>query len=392
MSALTATNGLGLKQIYNDGTLKVEAVTANLDGNCQPLQPWQNELIKKAGCNVYTVQFTEWTSPVSLLWTGDVKIGQVESRTRFPLNPSQAGRWFIWRASGLTPLVVWDPEGKGAISAANQLFGTHTWDKQWKNGYEPLASLDTNKNEWLEGEELKNIALWFDFNQDGISDAGEVKSLASVGVEALGTKPNVFDDKNGRVFADNGFRRKISSGLVVGRSVDWFSDTVDDKLADTALLPGIPPQSAEDLKKFLNPGVKPNESVAGVWIWRAIDPNGDELPENLPSGILSLYTEQELLKGHTIINAKLVPNSGGLRERVSTSRLEGKVSKGQDGLVQLAFTSRTMHDGVVTTEARLSEDGSRLLGKTVEQVGPAKDGTTFVWVAERAKQASEGEK
>lgn len=387
LAGLTATNGmkLGYDAAESGGGITAWSAVKNLDANCQPLQPWQEELIQKAGCSLKEVQFTEWTSPVSLLWNSEVKIEEIDSRSRFPLNPTQAGRWFIWRASGQTPLIVWDPEGKGVVAAANQLFGTHTWDKQWKNGYEPLASLDANKNDWLEGEELKNIALWFDFNQDGVSDAGEVRSLASVGVEALGVKPSLNDEKNGRVFADMGFRRKTSSGVVVGRSVDWFSDVVEGDLGETALLPPVPDSGAEALKRFDLAGAKPKDSVAGVWVWRAVDPTGDELPENLPSGILSLYTEHDQLKGHTVINARLVPNQGGLREQVAISRLEGTVSRSQDGVIKLAFKSQTMHKGDVVTEAKLSEDGSRILGFTTEQVGTAKAPAKFLWVAQRAQ-------
>lgn len=380
-AAVTAFNPTTQKVTHNAGGLTVWQSVQNLDSNCQPLEPWKEQLIKDAGCALNTVRFTEWTSPVSLLWTEDVKIKEVESRSRFPLNPDQSGRWFIWRASGLTPLLVWDPEAKGSITTASQLFGTRTWNKEWKNGYEPLSSLDTDKNGWLEGEELKSIHLWFDFDQDGVSDSGEVRALSIVGVEAIGTNPNLTDDKNGHIFADQGFRRKTSNGVITGRSVDWFSDVVDEDLDSAAYLP---PLTDESRKRFEVTDAKPNDSVAGIWIWRAIDPNGDELIENLPTGVLTLYAEKNELKGHTIINAKLPPNEGGLREQVLTSRIEGKVSKGGDGLVQLTFNSRTMHEGAVITEARLSGDGTRLLGKTTEEVGPSKDSTTFIWVAERA--------
>ena len=358
-----------------------------LDANCNPIEEWQEDLLEKANCPVHTVNFNEFTSPVSLLWSPTIKIRDVESRSLFPLNPEQAGKWFIWKGSGLTPLVVWDPKKTGIIKAANQLFGNHTWDKRWKNGYEPLATLDKDNNGWLEGPELENISLWFDFNQDGVSDPGEVKELAAVKVEAIGTRPSDHDNKNGNIFADKGFRRKLSDKVIEGRSVDWFSNSIEGRFGQEVLFPALPEKGSEDFRRLVTEPAPPNESIGGLWIWRAIDPSGDELEENLPSGTLSLYNVKDRLAGHTIINAQLPANSRGLREQVSVGSIKGTMKRSQEGMLTLTFTSETMHGGTVETQAKLSPDGKSLLGFTKEETGPGKDPTSFTWIAQRVQRS-----
>lgn len=353
-----------------------------LDANCRPIPAWQRDLITEAGCNtVKEINFNELSSPVSLVWAPEVMLKEIHSRTRFPLNPSESGHWFTWKGSGLTPLVVWDPEGSGSISKASQLFGNHTWGKSWKNGYEPLASLDANKNGWLEKEELQNIALWFDFNQDGVSDRGEVKSLASVNVEAIGVNPIEADAGGELIFAEKGFRRRIGETVVEGRSVDWFGGVVEERLGAEALHPPIPSHSRDaDVTNATK------ATVTGFWRWRAVDLKGYELPENLPSGTFSLHHESsDVVAGTVYVSSRLAPNKTGLQEVIDTTALNGTTTQTEEGKTRVSFTAKTAYGGLVTSQAELSDDGEKLIGATTEELGPNKDKATYAWVAERWK-------
>ena len=73
----------------------------------------------------------------------------------------------------------------GKITSGLQLFGNVTWWLFWKDGYEPLAALDNDRNGRLEGAELQGIAVWFDRNGNGIADPGEVVSLRSLGITSI---------------------------------------------------------------------------------------------------------------------------------------------------------------------------------------------------------------
>ncbi len=68
-----------------------------------------------------------------------------------------------------------------------QLFGSFTFFAYWRDGYAALASLDDDGNGWLQGDEPDGLALWTDRNSDGVSDAAEVRSVASAGIVGLAT-------------------------------------------------------------------------------------------------------------------------------------------------------------------------------------------------------------
>lgn len=76
-----------------------------------------------------------------------------------------------------TSLLVWDPHRTGKITSGRQLFGSVTWWMFWTNGYQALAALDDNQDGWLRGSELTGLALWFDRNQNAISEPGEVHAI-----------------------------------------------------------------------------------------------------------------------------------------------------------------------------------------------------------------------
>jgi hypothetical protein len=55
----------------------------------------------------------------------------------------------------------------------------------WRNGYEAMAALDDNGDGRLLGHELRQLAIWKDANQNGLSEHGEVRPLSAYGVVAL---------------------------------------------------------------------------------------------------------------------------------------------------------------------------------------------------------------
>lgn len=105
----------------------------------------------------------------------------------FDLDGRASGAKWPW-VRGDTALLVWDPEGLGQVSSGRQLIGSVTWWLFWENGYAVLRALDNDNNGWLEGTELDGLAAWQDENGNGLSDAGEVRPLAVIGVRRLSAK------------------------------------------------------------------------------------------------------------------------------------------------------------------------------------------------------------
>jgi hypothetical protein len=81
--------------------------------------------------------------------------------------------------------LVYDADGTGQVTSALDWFGGVTFWLFWSNGYEALRTLDDNGDGELRGPELRNLAIWRDRNQNGVSEKGEVRPLAAYGIAAL---------------------------------------------------------------------------------------------------------------------------------------------------------------------------------------------------------------
>lgn len=107
-----------------------------------------------------------------------------------------------------TGILVWDPQATGFVTSGRQLFGSATFWLFFDNGYQAMASLDNDRNGWLEGKELSGIAVWTDLNENGRSEPGEVLPVASWKIEAIRTRPtgkgSVLMAKMGIRFSDGG--------------------------------------------------------------------------------------------------------------------------------------------------------------------------------------------
>ena len=110
--------------------------------------------------------------------------------------------------------LVHDPRHTGKITSALQMFGGVTFWMFWNNGYEALRSLDDNGDGVLTGEELKGLAIWRDVNKNGISESGEVFTLAYWRITAISceyagdsnTKNRIAWSASGVTFEDGAIR------------------------------------------------------------------------------------------------------------------------------------------------------------------------------------------
>ncbi len=103
--------------------------------------------------------------------------------------------------------LCWDPNGTGKVESGRDLFGNVTFWMFFRNGYDALASLDDNHDGILTGRELRFIRVWRDANSNGISDPGEVRSLASYGIVGIrcragGRNGAIWHNTAGLVLAD----------------------------------------------------------------------------------------------------------------------------------------------------------------------------------------------
>ena len=110
-----------------------------------------------------------------------------QKRVAFDLDGTRRPQQHSWLQPS-TALLVWDPQGTGKITSGTQLFGSATWWMLFPNAYAALDALDDSRDGWLTGKELMSLALWFDRNQNGVSDPGEVVPLSKTEVVGIATQ------------------------------------------------------------------------------------------------------------------------------------------------------------------------------------------------------------
>ncbi len=203
-------------------------------------------------------------SPISLILDESTSLDADMTVVEFSLDINQPNSYSLWKGSDKAPLLVYDPTQSRDVTNATRLFGNYTFGGRtaelsrvrldsrpersaWKNGYEALALLDTNRDDKIAGAELESLALWFDTNRNAHSEAGEVRSLASVGIIAL-----YYKNPSGQVGSKDigisiGYERVVDGRVVQGRSVDWYGETFSSKVeaaqALGAMLSGHGPAS-----------------------------------------------------------------------------------------------------------------------------------------------------
>lgn len=148
-------------------------------------------------------------------------------------------------------LLVMDRNGDGQITTGQELFGDNTVlnnGKKAKNGYEALADLDSDTDGLITASDTKfnDLRVWQDINQDGVSQATELKTLAQVGISKINVHPDattytLFTNGNVRV-GNGGFSREDGSSSGTGafnftgdESIREFTDVID-----TSFVIGLP--------------------------------------------------------------------------------------------------------------------------------------------------------
>ena len=101
-------------------------------------------------------------------------------------EPREKTEWLVENSGD--GFLVWDVDGDGKITSSKELFGNYDIDgkEKFEHGYEKLAlHFDKDGNGIIEGDELEGLQIWMDDNADGITDEGELRSLAEFGITSL---------------------------------------------------------------------------------------------------------------------------------------------------------------------------------------------------------------
>lgn len=98
-------------------------------------------------------------------------------------------------------ILVYDRNNNGVIDDGTEIFGKD-FNKQQniKDGFAALGTLDNNKDNVLNNQDtaFNKIKVWQDFNQDGITQKGELKTLSELGIASLSLDTGKTKDTNNR--------------------------------------------------------------------------------------------------------------------------------------------------------------------------------------------------
>ncbi len=129
----------------------------------------------------------------------------------FDINGDGVREKIEWLSGSGDGLLVDDRDGRAAKSMnGNRLFGDA--NGQYSSGYEKLAKLDADGNGVLSGGELSGLKVWQD-NGDAKVQAGEMKSLADLGVEQISVQRQNVSNARGETLMQSVAQRNGQSIL-----------------------------------------------------------------------------------------------------------------------------------------------------------------------------------
>jgi len=174
------------------------------------LTSWTNEgsqggVTKTTNYHAFAVG---WSSPIVLDLSGTGKLDASGGKW-LPHNafvPGAKTAMFDIEGNGFESLVEWVGPNAGLLVmpgetniTVNSLFGN---TGGYKDGYEKLASFDTNKDNKLSGNELNGFKVWID-NGDAKATTSELKSVASLGITEIAVTHKNYQSS----FVQNGQRK-----------------------------------------------------------------------------------------------------------------------------------------------------------------------------------------
>jgi hypothetical protein len=355
-----------------------------LDSDCNIAAPVNDAQLV---CEELTHSFL--ISPISLIWEESASIDEIVSISDFPLSKSE-GKFVHWRGSAKTPLLVYDPEHTGQISSADQVFGNWTFGGKtkfaslnssnvptvatpWSNGFEALGTLDFDNNGKVDGKELDALGLWFDNNQDGKSNKGEVLSAKDVGLKSLFYANPIMATDGSKAELSIGFEKEVDNKVLAGKAVDWFSD--EFSTASEAL---INLQANRTLKRIELPRNELNSTkedtsdystekrdikLDGNWEWKlAVDhvENNDKAFKN-SLGLLSLKANKDVIWGQSISEIPLSVAVAGKKQNIkaglSFNPISGKRLEDEAfGKVKYEFSIKDAQGTLTTSSLSIDKE------------------------------------
>ncbi|MDZ7602549.1 MAG: VCBS domain-containing protein, partial [Hoeflea sp.] len=229
----------------------------------------------------------------------------------FDINGDGAKDRVAWNTSG-DGMLAFDLNGDGVINDGTELFTPWFNGGAFDSGAQALASLDTNGDGVIDMNDaaFANLLIWNDVNADGVSDAGELTSLAANGIASISvsTTQTVGEIDGQTVIGEGTFTR-----------VDGSTGSFIEVELDTSLgtLGG-------DGDEFLISGSGGNTLTGGAGADTFVFDATALADVMAGGGILDLIADYNFLEGDVVdLSALLAGQSVGDANKAEYVRMEG---------------------------------------------------------------------
>jgi hypothetical protein len=237
------------------------------------------------------------STPIVLDLNGDgVKTLGISSGVKFDLFADGKAVQSGWVSSG-DGLLVMDRNHDGQINDGSELFGSSTTlasGEKAADGYVALRELDSNKDGVISQDDagFADLRVWVDSNSDGVTETGELKTLASLEITKIDLQASVGSESDNGNLLGLTSTYETSDGVTHAAADVWFAT---DKAIGATSAPLVDPVASVDT------------AIAAL-----AQPNSATV-ENPETKVLSAVGENNLL--HEV---KVAVGAPDLRARVSS--------------------------------------------------------------------------
>ncbi len=258
-------------------------------------------------------------------------------------------------------LLALDLDGSGAIEDGSEVFSENFGEGGFANSLEALASLDDNGDGVIDSEDsaYDDILVWQDANSDGVSQAGELRSLAEHGIESidLGATAVDIDADGNQIFGEGEFTLDdgtVGSYLAANLGVRSLSESEARQQRQTAAAEAI----AAAIGAVVIIDMMTGDAVAATATVADAPANGEA---TVSADNSVMYEAADGFSGQDSFTVEVSDGNGG---------------------VEIKTVYLDVEDGVVTGSAVAGPDDAVLLGSEVAETldassdaAPAADGS-----------------
>ncbi|WP_283195045.1 DUF5801 repeats-in-toxin domain-containing protein [Rhizobium sp. AN80A] len=123
-----------------------------------------------------------------------VALTTLDNGVSFDINADGIQDKIAWTA-GTDGILAYDVDGNGKIENGTEIFSPKFAGGSYADGLQALATLDSNQDGKIDAndEAFAKLSIWQDLNHNGISDAGELSSLADHQIASLSLDAQALD-------------------------------------------------------------------------------------------------------------------------------------------------------------------------------------------------------